>query len=147
MKKRPIYILGNPLVVSDRRALVLLPSLRRRFPRYSFIHFDPTEEIEQENDEIVLIDTVVGIQKVTVFNTLNYFSLSPRFSVHDFDGFLSLSLLQKLKKIKTVCIIGVPVSGDQRRVIKDVANVLFSLSSKRLLENERRNSCTDHRRG
>lgn len=106
-----IYVLGNPLVPSDRQAVSLLPFLRHSCVQYRFTHFDPTEEIAEIDERVfVCIDTVAGIEKITVFNRLDDFAVSPRFSAHDYDLPIQLSLLQKLGKINAFAIIGIPLS-------------------------------------
>ena len=65
---------------------------------------------------MIIIDTVVGIDKPTVFENLENFSAPPRVSAHDFDAYTNLKYLQKLGKIKKIEIIGLP-----SMISKDVA--------------------------
>lgn len=130
MKKKNIYILGNPLVELDRKAVILFDFLQRFFSRCHFIHLDPTEEIEEiEEKTFCCIDAVIGIEKVTVFESLKDFVRSPRFSAHDYDLLVQLRLLQKLGKITSFTIIGVPHKGKKKIIQRDVAQVLSAMSS------------------
>jgi len=126
--KKNVYVLGNPVVPSDGLPLKIVSKLQKRLPKFSFVHFDPTEEINLETQqELILIDTVIGIKQVTKFDNLKKFLLSPRVSVHDFDLSVSLRLLEKLGKIKKVTIIGMPTKGKLPAIISQVENILKSI--------------------
>lgn len=124
--KQTVYVLGNPLDSHDRLPMKLLPQLRERCPQFYFTLLDPTEEMSVEkNQNLILIDTVFGIDKVTVFKGLSSFSLSPRVTVHDYDLPLSLGLLTKLGKIENVTVIGVPPEGNETGILQEIGNVLY----------------------
>jgi len=126
--KKTVYVLGNPVVPSDGLPLKIVSKLQKRLPEFSFVHFDPTEEINLETQqELILIDTVIGIKQVTKFDNLEKFLLSPRVSAHDFDLSVSLRLLEKLGKIKKVTIIGMPTEGKLPAIISQVENILKSI--------------------
>src|SRR3989339_121351 len=104
-----IYIFGNPILKQDSLPIELLPKLKRRFPQINFVTKDPTENWTDDAKEVTIIDTVAGISKVTVFHSLEVFQQNnPRIGPHDYDVYLDLSLLLKLKKIKSITIIGLP---------------------------------------
>jgi hypothetical protein len=105
--KKTIYIFGNPDLEMDSLPLRVLPALRARFPDIDFIVLDPNEEWKIP-EEMVMIDTVVGIKELTIFNDLKFFVEAPRVSVHDFDAFFNLIYLQKLGKLKKIKIFGLP---------------------------------------
>lgn len=126
MRKKKIYVLSNPLVGEDILPLKLLPKLQQLCKAFDFEILDPTEEIPSDiNEELILIDTVIGIDKVTVFHDLNHFAFSPRVTVHDFDLPINLGILQKLKKIKNLTIIGVPTKGNLSKILNEVINTLY----------------------
>lgn len=103
-----IYFCGNNVVPEDSAVLRLIPVLQQTFPLFTFIHLDPTEGIPLEQ-RLVILDTVIGINKVTVFNSLHRFIKPSRFTVHDYDLLHDLHILLKLKKIESFYVIGVPV--------------------------------------
>jgi Ni,Fe-hydrogenase maturation factor len=103
-----IFVFGNPLISKDSVALKVLPELRAEFPEIEFIEFDTAELLEEFGDDLIILDSVVGIQKVQMFNGIDSFVESPRYSLHDFDLPIYLKLLNKLGKLKKVRIIGVP---------------------------------------
>jgi Ni,Fe-hydrogenase maturation factor len=122
---KTVYVLGNPLIKSDNLPLMILPALIKTFPKIKFEILDPTESLVlNKKQDLVFIDTVLGIKKVTVFDNLEKFMLSPRVSVHDFDLFLELALLFKMKKIKKIKIIGLPQKGKKREMLFDVCTQL-----------------------
>ena len=101
----------------------MLPTLKKQYPQFNFLHFDPTEA-ENIKDEAIFIDTVVGINKVQIFTDLKNFKFSPRNSVHDFDLTVFLGLMLKLKKIKLFKIIGVPEKYTLKKAVLEVAEVI-----------------------
>lgn len=129
MVKPTILVLGNPLEERDKAAISLLPKLREKFPKINFLHFDPTEELPEEiNKELVIIDTVDGINKVTKFDETNHWSRSPRMTLHDYDLPVELGILKKLGKIRRAVIIGVPANKTEEKIFKDLEKILQSLS-------------------
>ena len=68
-----IYVFGNLINNNDHFAPSLIPELSRQFPEIQFIHADPTENWWQGEKELVILDTVVEIDKVTAFNSLDAF--------------------------------------------------------------------------
>lgn len=135
-----IFILGNSVVAKDRLPVVLLPKLKNRFPAITFIHIDPTEEfITQKNETLYIIDSVDGIEKVTLFSSISDFATSPRFSVHDYDLLLDLQLRKKLMKIQDFVIIGVPQKGRRKKIEEAIVHAVSTLLSK----NGKHNSYTD----
>lgn len=125
--KNIVYYLGNRLVSIDSKPSKIIPVLKKKFPKIDFMYYDPTEELSDDTDNFILIDTVAGISKVQCFDDLNYFTKSPRTTVHDFDLPISLGLLQKLGKLKKVTIIGVPAKGPKRKIIEEIVKILESL--------------------
>lgn len=127
MKKKTIYIFGNSLVAEDRKAPSLLSYLQAKLPQCQFVHLDPTEEFDpKEDNELILIDTVVGIKQVTLFENIDQFAAPPRFSAHDFDLFVELRFLKKVGKMNKLTIIGIPADGDQSVIRRAVFKILSS---------------------
>lgn len=110
MKK--IYVFGNPLVKEDSIPLRLLPDLIKSFPKVTFVVTDPNENFPTQGEkDLIILDTVIGIKKPTVLNLSDFDkNKSTPVSPHDYDLLFHLLLLKKLKKIKYVKIIGIPMS-------------------------------------
>ncbi len=124
--KKTVYVLGNPLVNIDSLPIKLLPKFKLLCPQIHFEILDPAEEIQlKHNQDLILIDSVIGIDKVTIFHDLDFFAYSPRVTVHDYDLPINLKLMQKLGKIKKFTIIGVPANGNKQKVLNEIINLLY----------------------
>lgn len=123
--RKTVYVLGNPVETSDQSAVNLIPKLIKSFPQIDFVHFDPTEELPLSyNQNLIILDTVIGLEKVTKFENFNQWKLSPRVTVHDYDLPLMLGILKKLGRIKNITIIGIPEKGSQDKILKDMEKYL-----------------------
>lgn len=126
--KKTVFYSGNIILGCDNKPHLLIPHLKKKFPQIGFLHYDPTEELpENFSGKFILIDTVTGISKVTVFSNLNKFSPSPRVTLHDYDVLLNLKLMMKLKKIKEVTVIGIPQKGNLEDLLGQTEKVLISI--------------------
>lgn len=105
-----IYVFGNCDDEKDKIAFEVANSLKKTNKEIEFKEIKPNEDLPFENEEeVVLMDAVWGINKVTVIEDINKLVLSPRNSVHDFDLSFQLKYLRKLGKIGKVKIIGLPM--------------------------------------
>jgi hypothetical protein len=119
MEKRVVYIFGNPDIEMDSLPVRLVPKLKKLFPNITFTVLDPNEEWDVDRD-MVIIDIVVGIEKVTIFESLEAFCKTPRVTCHDFDAYTNLQFLKKLGTIDSIYIIGVPVGVPEDILIPDL---------------------------
>lgn len=125
--KKIILFSGNPLLPSDNKPYKLLPYLKKKFPHVAFLPFDPTEELpETYLHTLFILDTVHGLRHVKLFTSLEQFTPSPHNCVHDFDLYMQLKLLQKVGKIHTVNIIGIPQKEALSTIKKEVENLLIT---------------------
>ena len=122
-----IFVFGNPDLPMDALPVRLVPQLQAKFPQHKFFVKDPNEEWDVP-EQLVVIDTVKGIDQVIVFKDLSKFTAAPRLTMHDFDALTQLRLLQKIGKLKEVTIIGVPVDIDEQLALKMTTNALLRLS-------------------
>ena len=118
-----IFVFGNPDVHEDALPLKILPRLRERFADIQFKTVDPNEEWETP-EEMVVIDTVMGIENVTLLHGLEKFIPAPRVTMHDFDALAQLRYLQKLGKIKKVTVIGVPSAISENEAFNGISAIL-----------------------
>ena len=100
-----IFFFGNEIISSDSLPTQLIPDISKQFPEIQFIQADPTENWYRDEKELVIIDTVVGIEKVTVFNSLDSFEQQTRVTPHDYDLYMDLQLLIKAGKVRKITII------------------------------------------
>ena len=122
--KIKIYIFGNPLLPFDNLPIKLLPQLKYQFPSIEFIISDPNENIKPINKELTIIDTVAGIDQVTVFRDLDKIQLDKIYSPHDLDLGFNLKLLQKIGKLEKVTIFGVPQNIEKEKILKQLIQIL-----------------------
>jgi len=105
-----IYVIGNPLVPNDRASLILIPALQSVFPLIDFCVVDPNENFPPKNERnLVILDTVQGIRKPMKLR-LEDMEVRTKTPVtpHDYDLMMHLLLLQKMRRVDTVIIVGVP---------------------------------------
>jgi len=117
-----IYLFGNEDVEMDSLPLTLGSVIHKTFPHISSVIIKPNDElsfIDEQNP--ILIDTVLGIEEVSLFDEsdIEKIVLSPRASVHDFDLGFQLKLLKKMGMFRKWRLIGIPGDKplDQDRVI------------------------------
>lgn len=119
-----IYIFGNPDLEFDSLPLRILPKLKKDFPNIRFEIKDPNEDWEIPS-LLIIMDTVIGIERIEIFNDLGVFTQSPRVSVHDFDLGTYLRYLKKLGKLETIKIIGVPPILSELEALNQL-NMIFN---------------------
>lgn len=125
---KTILVAGNTIESQDAPAVKIAHLIENSLPGITFIPWDPTENLpEGVTGDIVIMDTVIGIQKITIFRSLDNFPLSPRNTVHDFDLPVALGLLQKIGKIKHITIIGIPASGSVHIHLKELTRIFNNL--------------------
>ena len=126
MATMTVFVFGNPDLAQDSLALKILPALEKEFPRLKFIVQDPNEEWAVP-EELVIIDNVVGLERVQVFDNLQEFAAPPRVSLHDFDAWTNLRYLQKLGRLKKITIIGLPPALPVKTALAETKTILAGL--------------------
>jgi Ni,Fe-hydrogenase maturation factor len=124
--RKKIFIFGNPLLPFDSLPIKLAPRLAAALPEFEFIVADPNENLKPENKELVIIDTVEGIDEVVVIDDVDKIKTEKIYSLHDFDLGYNLKLLQKLGELEVVKIIGIPMEGDDKIIFGKLLNILKS---------------------
>ncbi len=118
-----IFIFGNPNVEIDSLPVKLLPRLKQVFPEHTFTILDPNEEWEVPQ-HMNIIDTIVGIDTITIFDSLDVFMQTPKMTCHDFDAYTNLLFLKKLGRITSVRILGIPPQTEEETVLKALKEFL-----------------------
>ncbi len=127
-KKPTIYIFGNTLLNFDNLPIKLVPELRKLFPDINFIIQDPNENLKfPKNGELIIIDTVVGINKVAIIDDIKKLETSKIYSMHDFDLGFNLKLLKKIGRLKKIIIFGLPIKINKKTAIKQLTELLNKL--------------------
>ena len=115
-----IYIFGNDLLDFDNTPLKLAPMLKKEFPKIDFVIMDPNENIHPVNKELIIIDTIMDIDNVIIFEDLNKIQLNKTLTMHDFDLGFNLKLLQKLGQLEKVTIFGVPPNIKKQQALEQL---------------------------
>lgn len=123
-----VYIFGNEDVEIDSLPIRILPKLKEKFPSIRFEIKDPNEEWENIGQELIIIDTAVGINEIAIFDDLTKFAKAPSVGMHDFDALTNLRYLQKLGKIKKIKIIGIPPEIKESEAIEKISKILFHIN-------------------
>lgn len=118
-----IFVFGNPDLQEDSLPLRILPKLQEKFPDIQFEVKDPNEEWDVP-EELIVFDTVMGIDGVKVMDDIKTFSAAPRVSMHDFDALTNIRYLIKLGKIKKIKVIGISPSMNESDALEAVSAVL-----------------------
>lgn len=123
MKK--IYIIGNPLLEFDNLPIRLKPRLTEVFSDIDFVEIDPSDNfLPDKNGELIIIDTVEGINEVKILEDIEKIQSDDKYSVHDYDLGMHLKLLQKLDLLKKVLIYCVPMDGDEEKTFIELEKLI-----------------------
>lgn len=123
---RKILVFGNALFKADSLALKVADSLRG-MPGFEFVECDAAEDLERFGPDLLILDAAVGIKKVVLLDNLDQLENSPSYSMHDLDLALSLKLLMKLGKLRSVRIIALPMGMPITSVVDKVKELLGSV--------------------
>jgi len=122
-----IFVFGNPLVKKDSLPLKLINSLSKEFPDIEFVELDPSENMEELGENPIIIDTVMGIDKVKLITDIGSIQNPPRYSMHDLDLGTHLKLLMGVGLIKSVKILGVPDDISEEEALKQLKELVKKL--------------------
>lgn len=114
----------------DNLPLKLAPRLQEKFPDINFVIADPNENLEPVNKELILIDTIEDAKSarggpalggnVIMIDDIEKIQTQKLYSLHDFDLAFNLKLLQKIGKLDKVQILGVPMKGDEEKILEQI---------------------------
>jgi len=111
-KKKTIFIFGNPLLKFDSIPIKMKSDLEKEFPEIEFKEIDPNENLKPVNKEMIIVDTVEGIDKVQVIDDISSIVDEPKYTPHDLDLGFNIKLLHKLGQLDKILIFGIPMEGD-----------------------------------
>ena len=112
------------MLEKDSLPLKLIGRLREAFEDIEFKEFDPSENLEKEGRDLVIIDSVEGIDKVVLITDIDAIQTQKVYSMHDFDLGYGLKLLKKLNLIDSVKIFGVPMKISERDALKQLEELI-----------------------
>jgi hypothetical protein len=109
----PVYVFGNPDVPEDNIAFGVAKKLQK-IPNVEFVFIEPNADLPFAGEKhVVILDTVQGIEKVTLIDQthLDKLIINRGVTAHGYDLGFQLKYLIKLGKLSMVSIIGLPQSG------------------------------------
>jgi hypothetical protein len=108
-----IYVFGNQDHPKDNLAFKISEKLSD-IENVSFKSVSPNDDLPiPENKNLYILDTVMGIDEVTLLTEkdIDKLLLSPRTTTHDYDLGFQLKYLSKIGRLKKIFIIGLPING------------------------------------
>lgn len=121
-----IYCFGNRLLEQDSLPLILMPELQREFPEVEFIEANSPDDIEDES-EINILDTVKGIDRARLMDSIDGLCCGRNCSLHDFDLGMTLKLMQKMGKLRKIKIIGIPMDYPKTKALPEIKRLIKEL--------------------
>lgn len=109
-----VYVFGNEDLSTDNAAIKFAGKMRDKLKGVEFIRINVNEDLPFDNKEdVVILDTVMGIKQVTLINDedLSKLVLSKSISAHDYDLAFQIKYLRKLGKLGKVTIVGIPMNS------------------------------------
>lgn len=123
-KKAKVLVFGNIMLKNDSMPIRLMGELAKRFPEIEFKDFDPNDNLEKEGSELNIIDTVGGINRVTLVTDIDSIKINRVLTMHDFDLGYNLRLMKKLGYVKKVRIFGVPMKIKKGDALKQLDEMI-----------------------
>lgn len=128
LKKRKVFVFGNPLVEKDSLALKVAERLKGKIRGIEFHAVESLDDVKN-NADLCIMDVVFGIEKVQLISDLDALGAARPVSLHDFDLAMELKLLKKIGKIGKVKIIGIPAGMELEKATASVRELFFVFSS------------------
>ncbi len=113
-----ILCFGNPYVEEDNIAIKVAKELKE----YEIEFCDSPQRVIEE--DIIILDTVVGINKVEIIDDLSKIKKRNITTLHDLDLNFFINLGKQLGKLKKIKIIGIPQKYSIKKAIKEVKELI-----------------------
>jgi Ni,Fe-hydrogenase maturation factor len=133
MRRKPAFLLffGNSLVEEDAMAKKIADKIN--LPNTVVVKCNSPEEILfYQDQDVVLIDVAINIQRVMLIPSLDMLKTPNVVSLHDFDLAFFLKLMERLQMVNThvqkIPLIAVPAKGELNALVKDVEKQISSLA-------------------
>lgn len=131
VEKRKILVFGNPNVDCDNIALRVAGQLQKNNGHaFDFEIVESPDGLEKYGKNLLIMDSVQGLERVELLHGLNSIRLAPRITTHDFDLAFNLKLLEKTGKIDKISIIAVPQEYGLQNAIFAVEALLKKIKQK-----------------
>ena len=124
--KTIVLCFGNEFIEMDRLPIILYRELRGKIPNVDFVICESLNEILDylNYERVFILDTVKGIKDISIIDDIEILKERKIYTLHDFDLGLYLKLINRIKKIKNLKIIGIPVGYDKEDAKEKIVNLL-----------------------
>ena len=109
----------NILVFGLADENAILTRLRKRFPSLGFKKYDVSMELEEEGQRLIAIDTVKGIDHVTLLDDMAI--VSPANAMEGSGAIMTLRILLKLGSLKSAKVIAVPEDYPGSSTVEEIS--------------------------
>ena len=109
----------NILVFGLEREDAILAKLRKRFPSLGFKKYDVSMELDDEGKRLLAIDTVKGIEHVTLLDDMAI--VSPGQAMEGSGAIMTLRILLKIGSLKSAKVIGVPENYPESSTVEEIS--------------------------
>lgn len=125
-----VLVFGNPLIKKDSLAGRVAKKLAGKLNEVQFVECDTSENIEQYGPDLLILDVAYGIEKVELLDGIENIEVIHPHSLHDFDLGITLHLLRRMGKIRSVKIIAIPVNYDKVRKMEEIGEEVKKILEK-----------------
>jgi len=122
MALKHLYVFGNEYLESDSFAKEMAEELKEK-ARIT-ICTTPDLLLDAEEEEIIILDVIKNVKETTVITDAAQLKINKLVSMHDFDLAYFLELMKQLGMAKKIKIIGIPESGDKKKIVKEIIKYL-----------------------
>jgi len=122
MALKHLYVFGNEYLESDSFAKEMAEELKEK-ARITCCT-TPDLLLDAEEEEIIILDVIKNVKETTVITDAAQLKINKLVSMHDFDLAYFLELMKQLGMAKKIKIIGIPESGDKKKIVKEIIKYL-----------------------
>ena len=106
----------------------LLSSLRKHFPSIIFRKCDLSMELENEGRRLIVMDSVKGVDKVTLVDDLH--SISPGKAIEGSGTIMTLRILLRIGSLESAKVIAVPADYPEAIAFSEISAIIGELAKK-----------------
>jgi len=122
MALKHLYVFGNEYLESDSFAKEMAEELKEK-ARITCCT-TPDLLLDAEEEEIIILDVIKNVKETTVITDAAQLKINKLVSMHDFDLAYFLELMKQMGMAKKIKIIGIPESGDKKKIVKEIIKYL-----------------------
>lgn len=126
MPKKTVLCFGSEGMEGDDLAFAVCQELVGYSDDIQFVKCDTPMDIlgYAGGKDLYILDSIKGIDKVSLFESVDKFRRTKSVTVHDNDLGLMLKVLIEMKMLPDVRIIGIPIGSNAESVVGEVRRIL-----------------------